>query len=273
MDKLITLFKVILLAIVEGISEWLPISSSGHMLLIDEFIYLELSSAFKELFFIFIQLGAILAVILLFYKNITPILINNKKVIINHNVLKLWKKIIIACIPGAIVAILFDNFIETHLHTTLIISSMLVLYGIIFLFIDKIKIKNKDFITSIDTLTYKSSLLIGMFQILSIIPGTSRSGATIIGALLLGVSKSLAAEFSFYLAIPVMFGMSIIKLFKYGFIYTLEESILLLIGAAIAFLVSLVVIKFILQYIKKHDFKVFGIYRIILGSILLLYFF
>lgn len=269
--RLIDILKVIIIAIVEGISEWLPISSSGHMLLLDEFIKLNMSEKFKELFFVVIQLGAILAVIVLFFKKIFPLKTHEKRLILDKNIICLWIKIIIACIPGAIMTVLFDDYIENNLHTPFVISLMLVIYGIIFILIESLY-KKKERVHSVEELSYKHSFIIGFFQVLSLIPGTSRSGATIVGALLIGINRSLASEFTFFLAIPVMFGMSFIKLLKLGFIFSVNEVILLLIGTIFAFLVSLLVIKFLINFVKKHDFKIFGVYRIIIGMILLLYF-
>ena len=269
--RLIDILKVIIIAIVEGISEWLPISSSGHMLLLDEFIKLNMSENFKELFFVVIQLGAILAVIVLFFKKIFPIKTHEKRLILDKNIICLWMKIIIACIPGAIMTVLFDNYIENNLHTPFVISLMLVIYGIIFILIESLY-KKKERVHSVEELSYKHSFIIGFFQVLSLIPGTSRSGATIVGALLIGINRSVASEFTFFLAIPVMFGMSFIKLLKLGFIFSVNEVILLLIGTIFAFLVSLLVIKFLINFVKRHDFKIFGVYRIIIGMILLLYF-
>ena len=269
--RLIDILKVIIIAIVEGISEWLPISSSGHMLLLDEFIKLNMSENFKELFFVVIQLGAILAVIVLFLKKIFPIKTHEKRLILDKNIICLWMKIIIACIPGAIMTVLFDNYIENNLHTPFVISLMLVIYGIIFILIESLY-KKKERVHSVEELSYKHSFIIGFFQVLSLIPGTSRSGATIVGALLIGINRSVASEFTFFLAIPVMFGMSFIKLLKLGFIFSVNEVILLLIGTIFAFLVSLLVIKFLINFVKRHDFKIFGVYRIIIGMILLLYF-
>ena len=269
--RLIDILKVIIIAIVEGISEWLPISSSGHMLLLDEFIKLNMSEKFKELFFVVIQLGAILAVIVLFFKKIFPLKTHEKRLILDKNIICLWIKIIIACIPGAIMTVLFDDYIENNLHTPFVISLMLVIYGIIFILIESLY-KKKERVHSVEELSYKHSFIIGFFQVLSLIPGTSRSGATIVGALLIGINRSVASEFTFFLAIPVMFGMSFIKLLKLGFIFSVNEVILLLIGTIFAFLVSLLVIKFLINFVKKHDFKIFGVYRIIIGMILLLYF-
>ena len=271
-ERLMNLIKVVILAIVEGVSEWLPISSSGHMLLLDEFIKLNMSNSFKELFFVVIQLGAIFAVLILFIKNIFPFKLEKRKIHIKKEIINLWMKIIIACIPGAIITLLFDDYIEEHLHNSFMISLMLILYGVIFIFVEYYNKRRKINIKKIEDISYKIAFLIGIFQCLSIIPGTSRSGATIIGGLLLGVDRKIISEFTFYLAIPVMFGFSLLKLFKFGFIFTLEESMLLIIGVIIAFLVSILVIKFLLSYIKKHDFKIFGYYRIFLGLILFGYF-
>lgn len=274
MERFIMILKVVLLGIVEGISEWLPISSTGHMLLIDEFINLEMSSSFKEMFFVVIQLGAILAVLVLFWNKINPFNIKKgKKMQMKKDVFLLWEKTIIACIPGAIITIFFDEFIETYLHSPIVISIMLVLYGIAFIFVEKIKGKVAGKINSIADISFKHAFYVGLFQVLSIIPGTSRSGSTILGSLLIGINRSVAAEFTFYLAIPVMFGLSFIKLVQFGFVYTLDEILVLMIGAIVSFLVSVLVIKFLLSYIKKHDFKIFGIYRIVLGIILFVYFF
>ncbi len=270
-DRLTNIIKVLIIAIVEGISEWLPISSSGHMLLVDEFIKLDMSNNFKEVFFIVIQLGAILAVIFLFFKRICPFKIKGKKLGLDSDIIKLWIKIIIACIPGAIITLLFDEYVEKYLHTPLIISFMLIIYGIIFILIEIFYIK-KNRVNSIETLSYKDCFLIGIFQVLSIIPGTSRSGATIIGALLIGVNKSVTSEFTFFLAIPVMFGMSVLKLFKFGLVFNISEFLLLSIGVIVAFLISMFTIKFLINFVKNHDFKIFGIYRILVGIILLIYF-
>lgn len=272
-ERLMNIIKVVILAIVEGVSEWLPISSSGHMLLLDEFIKLNMDNSFKELFFIVVQLGAIMAVLVLFFKNIFPFKIEKRNLRLKKDIMSLWIKIIIACIPGAIITLLFDNYIESYLHTPTTISFMLIIYGVLFIAMECFN-KRKDFkIKDIRDISYKMALLVGMFQCLSIIPGTSRSGATIIGGLLLSMDRRVISEFTFYLAIPVMFGYSLLKLFKFGLIFTLEELILLTIGIVIAFLVSIFVIKFLLNYIKNHDFKIFGYYRIVLGLILISYFF
>ena len=269
----IELIKVIIIGIVEGISEWLPISSTGHMLLVDEFIRMDVSDSFKEMFFVVIQLGAILAVVLVFWKKMWPFDFKSKgEGVIRKDIFSIWFKVVVACIPGAIVTLLFDDYVEAHLETPTIISCALIFYGIAFIVVENMNKSRVARIEGIHDITYKTALVIGLFQVLSIIPGTSRSGATIIGALLIGVSRVAAAEFTFFLAVPVMFGLSFIKLLKFGFHYSQAEIVVLLVGVVVAFTVSLFVIKFLMQYIKKHDFKVFGWYRIILGVAMLAYF-
>ena len=266
--------KVVFLGIVEGITEWLPISSTGHMLLVDEFLQLNASDSFKEMFFVVIQLGAILAVVILFWKKMWPFRLNKeeKKIIVRTKTFSTWFKIVVACIPGAIVTLLFDNFVEAHLHTPFVIAAALIIYGVAFIVVENGNKKRKPKIQKLRDIDYKTALLIGLFQVLSIIPGTSRSGATIIGALIIGVSRTAAAEFTFFLAVPVMFGLSFIKLIKFGLAFTGTEMAILLVGSVTAFLVSLFVIKFLMSYIKKHDFKFFGWYRIALGVIVMIYF-
>lgn len=267
------ILKVIFLGIVEGITEWLPISSTGHMLLVDEFLQINASDAFKEMFFVVIQLGAIMAVVLLFWNKMWPFNLKNKsKPFVKKHIFDMWFKVVVACIPGAVVTILFDDYIEAHFHTPLVIAATLIIYGIAFILIEN---RNKNVIPDVKKLsqiTYKHALLIGLFQVLSIIPGTSRSGSTIIGALLIGVSRVAAAEFTFFLAVPVMFGLSALKLLKFGFAFTSAELIILLVGCITAFVVSLFVISFLMSYIKKKDFKLFGWYRIVLGIIVIAYF-
>lgn len=267
------ILKVVFLGIVEGITEWLPISSTGHMLLVDEFIKINASDAFKEMFFVVIQLGAIMAVVLMFWKKMWPFNLKDKsKPVIKKHIFDMWFKVVVACVPGAVVTILFDDYIESHFHTPLVIAATLIIYGIAFILIEN-KNKGKKFlVNSLNEITYKHALLIGLFQVLSIIPGTSRSGSTIIGALLVGVSRVAAAEFTFFLAVPVMFGLSFLKLLKFGFVFTSAELIILLIGCVTAFVVSVFVISFLMGYIKKKDFKLFGWYRIILGVIVIAYF-
>lgn len=267
----IEILKVIFLGIVEGITEWLPISSTGHMLLVDEFITLNMSEAFKEMFFVVIQLGAILAVVVMFWKKMFPFQFKNKtQPIIKKDTFSLWYKVVIACIPGAIITILFDDYIEAHLHTPIVIAAALVFYGIAFIAIEIWNKKRFPTTSKLENITYQTAFLIGLFQVLSIIPGTSRSGATIVGALLIGVSRVAAAEFTFFLAVPVMFGLSAIKIMKFGISFTSTELLILVIGVVVAFAVSILVIKFLMEYIKKHDFKVFGWYRIALGIAVLL---
>ena len=265
------ILKVILLGIVEGITEWLPISSTGHMLLVDEFITLHMTGEFKEMFFVLIQLGAILAVVLLFWKKMFPFQFTNKQeIFIKKDIFSLWFKVVVACIPGAVVTLLFDDYIDAYLHTPLVIAGMLILYGIIFILVEN---QNKKRVPqTLSDITYQTAFLIGLFQVLSIVPGTSRSGATMIGALIIGVSRVAAAEFTFFLAVPVMFGFSAMKLLKFGFSFTGAELMVLVLGMFVAFIVSVLVIKILMEYIQKHDFKVFGWYRIVLGVLILFYF-
>ncbi len=270
---LIELLKVIFLGIVEGITEWLPISSTGHMLLVDEFVKLNASAEFKDMFFVLIQLGAILAVVIIFWEKMWPFQSKkNHDSVIRKDTFSMWFKVVVACIPGAVITLLFDDYIDAHLHTPVVIAIALIFYGIAFIVIENWNKKRTPKVTQLSDITYQTALLIGLFQVLSIIPGTSRSGATIIGALLIGVSRVAAAEFTFFLAVPVMFGLSAIKLIKFGFHFSGAEMSILILGMAVAFLVSVFVIKFLMSYIKKHDFKVFGWYRIVLGIIILGYF-
>ncbi len=272
--NLLEFLKVVFLGVIEGITEWLPISSTGHMLLVDEFLQLGASDEFKEMFFVVIQLGAILAVVLLFWKKMWPFRLgeNKKTVVVRKKVFSVWFKVALACVPGAIVTLLFDDFIEAHLHTPFVIAAALIVYGVAFIVVEKRNQTRKPSIRKLSEIDYKTALLIGLFQVLSIIPGTSRSGATIIGALIIGVSRTAGAEFTFFLAVPVMFGLSFIKLLKFGLAFTGTELAILLVGSVSAFLVSLFVIKFLMSYIKKHDFTVFGWYRIALGIVVILYF-
>lgn len=263
--------KVIIIGIVEGITEWLPISSTGHMLLVDEFLHLNMSDAFKEMFFVVIQLGAILAVVVIFWKKLFPFKFKEKPVV-QKDTMSMWLKVVVACVPGAIFGFFFDDLISAHMETPVVIAIALIFYGILFIIIETWNKKRTPKVKSIAELSYKAALLIGFFQVLALIPGTSRSGATIIGALLLGVSRTAAAEFTFFLAVPVMFGGSAFKLLKFGFDFTNTEIITLILGMVVAFVVSIFAIKFLMGYIKKHDFKAFGWYRIVLGIILLVYF-
>ena len=266
------ILKVIFLGIVEGITEWLPISSTGHMLLVDEFIQLDMTEEFKEMFFILIQLGAILAVILLFWKKMWPFQWKDKsKPVVLKETFSIWFKVVVACIPGAIVTILFDDYVEAHFHTAPVIAATLILYGVAFIVIEKWNKTKAPKVATLTDITYKTAFLIGLFQVLSIVPGTSRSGATIIGALLIGVSRVAAAEFTFFLAVPVMLGMSALKILKFGLSFSGTELAVLILGMATAFVVSVLVIKFLMGYIKKKDFTLFGWYRIVLGIVILAY--
>ena len=270
--NIIELIKVIILGVVEGITEWLPISSTGHMILVDEFIKLDVSAEFLEMFLVVIQLGAILEVVVLYWQKLIPFdYKNNWK--IKKDTFSMWFKIVIACIPAAIVGLLFDDQLNELFYNPLTVAIALIVFGILFIFIENYN-KGKRFkITSLNEITYNTALIIGIFQLIAaIFPGTSRSGATIVGALLIGVSRTVAAEFTFFLAIPVMFGASLLKLIKFGLVFTTNEFILLIIGMLVAFLISMLTIKFLMSYIKKHDFKVFGWYRIVLGIIVLVYF-
>ena len=269
----IEIIKVIFLGIVEGITEWLPISSTGHMLLVDEFIKMNVSADFKEMFFVVIQLGAILAVVVLFWNKMFPFQFKDKsKPVIEKDIFSMWFKVVVACIPGAVVTILFDDFIEAHLHTPIVIAITLIVYGIAFIVIERWNKTRTPKVLTLNDITYKTAFIIGLFQILSIIPGTSRSGSTIIGALLIGVSRVAAAEFTFFLAVPGMFGLSFLKIIKFGLAFSATELTVLVIGTVVAFLVSILVITFLMGYIKKHDFQIFGWYRIVLGILVILYF-
>ncbi len=268
------IFKVIILGLVEGITEWLPISSTGHLILVDEFIKLHASDAFKEMFNVVVQLGAILAVVVLYFNKLNPFSpkkTRNQKI----HTIQLWMKVVVACLPAAVLGILFDDWMEEHFHNYIVVAIMLIVYGVLFIWVENWNKVNKPSVTKLSELSYKTALFIGIFQVLSLIPGTSRSGATILGALLLGVSRYVAAEFTFFLAIPVMFGASGIKLLKFfgeGAGITGMEVAMLSVGCIVAFVVSVIAIKFLMGYIKKNDFKVFGYYRIVLGILVLGYF-
>ncbi len=267
---IVEIIKVVLIGIIEGITEWLPISSTGHMLIFDVFIPLKMSEEFKEMFFVVIQLGAIMAVVAMFWKKMFPFGISEKKLEIKKNIIMMWLKVAVACLPAAVLGFLFDDFLEANFGNSLIISLMLILYGVAFILIENYNKKRKPKINSIAQIDYKTAIIIGCFQALSMIPGTSRSGATIIGALLIGVSRTAAAEFTFFLAVPTMLGASLLKLMKFGFDFEAQETIVLLLGMAVAFAVSLFAIKFLMNYVKRHDFKAFGYYRIVLGIVVIL---
>lgn len=273
----IELLKVIFLGIVEGITEWLPVSSTGHLILVEEFIKLNVSEAFWEMFMVVIQLGAIMAVVVLYFKELWPFQ-NQKKAkgalerYVKTDKMIMWFKIVVSCIPSIVIGLPFNDFIEAHFNNYLVVSIMLIVYGIFFILIENYNKKRTASINSVVEIGWKTAFLIGVFQLLAVIPGTSRSGATIIGEILLGTSRTVAAEYTFFLAIPTMFGASLLKLVKFGLNFTGTEAIILIVGTLVSFVVSILAIKFLMGYIKKHDFKVFGWYRIALGIVVLLFF-
>lgn len=273
----IELLKVIFLGIVEGITEWLPVSSTGHLILVEEFIKLNVSEAFWEMFMVVIQLGAIMAVVVLYFKELWPFQ-NQKKAkgalecYVKTDKMIMWFKIVVSCIPSIVIGLPFNDFIEAHFNNYLVVSIMLIVYGIFFILIENYNKKRTASINSVVEIGWKTAFLIGVFQLLAVIPGTSRSGATIIGGILLGTSRTVAAEYTFFLAIPTMFGASLLKLVKFGLNFTGTEAIILIVGTLVSFVVSILAIKFLMGYIKKHDFKVFGWYRIALGIVVLLFF-
>ena len=291
---IIELLKVIFLGIVEGITEWLPVSSTGHMILVDQFMKLKVSEEFWQMFLVVIQLGAVLAVVVLDFKKLWPFHKNdpfresnwnyistNERIgklqkfadkYINMNKIVLWLKILVSCVPAIIVALPFNKWIEKTFMNYWVVSVMLIVYGVLFIVIENYNKSRKPSRTKLSDISFKDALFIGIFQLLALIPGTSRSGATIIGGILLGMSRKLAAEYTFFLAIPVMFGASFLKLVKFGLHFTGTEVVYLLLGMVVAFGVSIAAIKFLMGYIKKHDFKVFGWYRIVLGVVVLAYF-
>lgn len=268
---LLEILKAALLGIIEGITEWLPISSTGHMILAEEFIKMNVSPAFMEMFRVVIQLGAILAVVVLYFHKLNP-LSPKKTKLQKSDTWSLWAKVIVACLPAAVIGILFDDKIDELFYNYVTVAVTLILYGILFIVVENRNRNKKPRIQSLPDLTYQTALMIGLFQVLSLIPGTSRSGATILGAILIGTSRTVAAEFTFFLAIPVMFGASLLKMVKFGFVYTGMEIAVLVTGMIVAFIVSILAIKFLMGYIKKHNFKAFGYYRIGLGALVLLYF-
>ncbi|PWL44600.1 MAG: undecaprenyl-diphosphatase [Clostridiales bacterium] len=265
------IIKAAILGIIEGITEWLPISSTGHMILADEFIRLNVSDAFKEMFFVVIQLGAILAVLVLYFHKLNPFS-PKKSAGEKKETFSLWGKVIVACIPAAVIGLLFDEKIDELFYNYITVAITLILYGVLFIVIENRNKSRAPKVNALADLSYQTALFIGMFQVLSLIPGTSRSGATILGAILIGTSRYVAAEFTFFLAIPVMFGASLLKIVKFGFDFSGSEIAILLTGMVVAFAVSVFAIKFLMGYIKKHDFKAFGWYRIALGVIVVGYF-
>lgn len=263
--------KVLLLGIVEGITEWLPISSTGHMILVNEFIHLNVSDAFMEMFLVVIQLGAILAVVVLYFGKLWPFTMPSKGWI-KKDTWSLWFKVLVAVLPAAIIGLPFDDKIDKLFYNYQTVAFTLILYGVLFIIIENYNKGRKPRVESFQQLSYPMAVFIGVFQVLALIPGTSRSGATILGATLLGTSRYIAAEFSFFLAIPVMFGASLLKLVKFGFHFTGTEAAILIVGMVTAFVVSVLAIKFLMGYIKKNDFKAFGYYRIVLGALVIVYF-
>ena len=267
--------KAIVFGIVEGITEWLPISSTGHMILLNQFMTFS-DPDFESMFLVVVQLGAILAVVLLFWERIWPFNFKakkNKEPFIKMDILQLWFKILVSCVPAAIVGLLFDDIIDEMFYNAVVVAGALIIYGVLFIIVENWNKGRRPVITNVAEIGYNTAIIIGIFQLLAaIVPGTSRSGATIIGALLIGVSRGVAAEYTFYLAIPVMFGASLLKLLKGGFHYGVVGAVTLATGMIVAFVVSLFVIRFLMGYIRKHDFKLFGYYRIVLGLIVLLYF-
>lgn len=271
---IIEIIKSIILGIVEGITEWLPISSTGHMILLDEFINLKVSDSFMELFLVVIQLGAICAVPVLFFHKINPFS-RRKSEAEKRATWNLWGKVVVGVMPAAIIGVFLDDVIEEKFYNYVVVSVALILYGVLFILIEELNKKRRSRVEAVEELTYLDAIKIGSFQVLSLIPGTSRSGSTIMGGLISGVSRTVSAEFSFFMAIPVMLGASALKILKFimdGFVATSDEILLLVIGMVVSFAVSLIAIKFLMDFVKRHDFKPFGIYRIALGAIIILYF-
>mgnify|MGYP004555350235 FL=1 len=273
-DNMIEILKSIIYGIVEGITEWLPVSSTGHMILLEEIMPMNVSKSFWSMFLVVIQLGAILAVVLLYWNKIFPFKKTREgKYVSVKSIWILWSKILVATIPAAVIGLALDDWIDEHLYNGFVVAIMLILVGVAFIYVEN---RNKDMrptVNSLSALSYKDALIIGLFQVIAaVLPGTSRSGATIIGGLLIGVSRAVAAEFTFFLAIPVMFGASLLKLVKFGFAFSFLEFFILIIGMLVALVVSIFVIRFLMSYIKKHDFKVFGWYRIVLGIMVLIFF-
>lgn len=276
------IIKAIIYGIVEGITEWLPVSSTGHLILVEELIPLDgVSEGFFDMFEVVIQLGAIMAVVILFWSQIWPFALSKKergiqtglKSFLKPDIMTLWFKILVSCVPAAIIGILFDDVFDALFYNPVCVAIALIVFGVAFILIENSNRNKNAKINSLADITYQMALLIGVFQLIAaVFPGTSRSGATIVGALLIGVSRTVAAEYTFFLAIPVMFGASLLKVVKFGFAFTTQELVLLLVGTVVSFVVSMFVLKFLMGYIKKHDFKIFGWYRIVLGLVVLAYF-
>ena len=268
--ELIELLKTVILGIVEGFTEWLPISSTGHMILVDEFIKLNVSKEFMDMFLVVIQLGDIFAVVVLNFEKLNPFS-SWKSRQEKRDTFQLWYKVIFACIPAAVIGLMFNKYMEEHFMTAPVVAATLIFYGIMFIIVENYNKNRTPSVRNLNQLSYKTAFIIGLFQVLSLVPGTSRSGSTILGGILVGTSRFVAAEFTFFLAIPVMFGASLLKLVKFGFHYTGAEILIMIVGMATAFVVSVLSIKFLLKYIKNNDFKAFGYYRIILGIIVIAY--
>ena len=277
MNLIVETLKALLFGVVEGVTEWLPISSTGHMILLDEFVQLQMSDAFMEMFNVVIQLGAIMAVVMLYFGRLWPFKRPHRRSeglmgYLRMDIVWLWIKVVVAILPSAIVGIPFDDWMDAHLHTAPVVAAMLVIYGVAFIIIERTHIARRERVTSVQDIDMRMALLIGLFQVLSLVPGTSRSGATILGGMLMGCSRAAAAEFSFYLAIPTMAGASLLKVLKFGLSFTGAELVILSVGCLTAFIVSVVAIKTFIDYIKRHSFTAFGWYRIILGALVALYF-
>ena len=274
---MLEIIKVIILGIIEGITEWLPISSTGHMILVEQFLKLNVSEDYWNMFLVVIQFGAILAVVFLYFGKLWPFQRADRKErgvyrVLNRKKFTMWLKILVSCVPAIIIGLPFDDWLDEHFYNYPTVAVMLILYGVLFIVVEDRNRKRKPLITGIDEIDWRSAFIIGLYQVLALIPGTSRSGATILGGIILGIDRKTASEYTFFLAIPVMLGASLLKLVKFGFAFSGFELVLLVIGMVTAFAVSLFAIRFLLKYIKDHDFKVFGIYRIVLGIIVLIYF-
>ncbi len=275
MNLFVEMLKAVLFGVVEGITEWLPISSTGHMILLDEFVQLQMSDAFKTMFNVVIQLGAILAVVVLYFPKLWPFRRGEKGLMswLRMDTVNLWIKVVVAILPSAIVGIPFDDWMDAHLHNAPVVAAMLVIYGVAFILIERGQNpRRRAHIQSVELIDMRMALMIGLFQVLSLVPGTSRSGATILGGVLMGCSRAAASEFSFFLAIPTMAGASLIKVLKFGLSFTGAELLILLVGCVTAFVVSIVAIKTFIGYVKKHSFTAFGWYRIALGALVAVYF-
>lgn len=268
---MLEILKAVLIGIVQGITEWLPISSTGHMILFEHFVKFQSSPEFMEMFRVMIQLGSIMAVLLLYFHKLNPFS-PKKTVKERRGTIDLWVKVLIASMPAAVIGLLFDDLLDQYLYNYVIVALTLIIYGVLFIVVENRHQNKNARINTFKQLTYRDAIMIGAFQVLALIPGTSRSGATIMGAILIGTSRLVATEFSFFLAIPVMFGASLLKLVKFGFGFTLLEFTTLFTGMFVAFVVSLFAIRFLIGYLKKNDFKVFGYYRIVLGILVLLIF-